>query len=344
MGRIIIGLVLACCGSLTFAEKIGEINDVAEPHPIAVTESKLCVVDANHTIHVYSLEPFEHTLSFGRKGDGPHDFKYPVRIYPQDEALVALDFTKSLWFDRTGTAVKVVDYTSMTGFDPNQECRLVPVGNGSYLRATVDHDQARERIHLLDSDLQVVKLLHEGSFDWGRPGDGFNPMPHRIHTVCRDDRVYIADSEKGFWIRIFDETGKVVRTIDRTADEEKIPFTADHREQLVTEIRTTQPDWIARQLENARFPEHYPMIHQLFVSGDHIYVTTYRTQEQKHEIVVLDHQGKLVKRTFLPLPAMKRYRRIMRYDLLDIADGAVYELVRNPEKSEQWLVYRTVIE
>lgn len=77
------------------------LPDLQQPHQIAVDGNDLYIFDeADYSLHVYTISPFALKLKFGRKGEGPHDFKYLPFVYVQPESLACTDFTKIVWFSK----------------------------------------------------------------------------------------------------------------------------------------------------------------------------------------------------------------------------------------------------
>lgn len=322
----------------TAAVKVGELPGIEEPFPMAVEGSRLLVVDG-FEIHVYSLDPFSRLHTFGQKGVEPGQFQYPPRVHPLADGIVAIDFMKTAWFSYDGELKKEKTYRDFPEFDPGMEMQLIPVGS-SYVRSTVDHEAMKSRIILLDAGFKPVAVLHEGGFDWNKPGTGLNPVPHRIHVVPYKEKIFISDTERGFFIKVFDHRGKLLWTIDNSDKVKRIAMDAAARARIIEDIRDNQPKWIVDQLESLRFPDHFPLLHDFQVSDDLIYATTYLEEKGKHEMLVLDLKGGIQGRLLLPMASRHPYRRLMRFDLYDVNQEVLYELIRNPS-TRQWELHTT---
>ncbi len=284
-------LFLALTATLN-AQQVTVLPDVRQPHQIVVDGNDLYVFDeSDYSLHVYTISPFASIRRFGRKGDGPHDFKYLPFVHVQPEALACTDFTKIVWFSKNGQVLKSMEFSALKDFDLNSEMLLVPV-NGHYLRITADHEKFKRRVFLLDPAFKTVKQLYEGPFIWMQG----SATDIRTDTVSAQGLVFIADTES-FRITVFDDQGTLLRTIDMSSEVEKVQDSA--------------------------------LLHQYCVSDDKIYATTYKKKDNLTEMLVFDLEGRLIRRLFLPLPSIQPQRGVVRYDLFTVARDRLYELVRN---------------
>jgi hypothetical protein len=268
------------------------LPDVQKPHQIVVDGNDLYVFDeADYSLHVYTISPFAPKLKFGQKGDGPRDFKYLPLVSIQPESLTCTDFTKIIWFSKEGEVLKAMEFSALKDFDINSEMLLVPVKD-RFLRITADHANYKRRVDLLDSGFKAVKRLYEGAFIWMQG----SATDRRTDTVSSEGLVFIADTE-GFRITIFDDKGTLLRTIDKSQEVAKVQDRA--------------------------------LLHQYCVSDDKIYATTYVKKDGLTEMLVLDLEGRILRRLAFPLPSIKPDRGVLRYDLFTVAQDKLYELVQN---------------
>jgi hypothetical protein len=321
---------------ILWAEKIGELPEIKNPHPMAVDKNELFVVDEDYTIHVYSMKPLAPKFTFGKKGEGPEEFQYPPQILVQPDAVVVSDYMKTVWFSREGKFIKAKLYSDFRDFDPNQEMLLIPVKD-NFLRVTVDHAASQRTVALLDSNFAPVRTLYVGVFDWQQ-----HLLPHRIDVACDKDRIFISDTRKGFFIRVIEAGGRDLAAIEKSGEVDKVPVTKADQERIIEDIRLNEPEGIYAQVIQSRFPEYYPLLHRFLVSDGKIYATTYKVQDGRHEMLILDFKGNILKRIFLPLPSMRPFRRILRSDLFAVDRGKLFELIKNPE-TQVWELHQSVL-
>jgi hypothetical protein len=336
MSKLPIFPVILMLSTILSAEKIGELPEIKNPHPMAVDKNELFVVDEDYTIHVYSLKQVAPKFTFGKKGENPEDFRYPPQIFVFPDEIAVSDYTKTVLFSREGKFIKAKLYSDFRDFDPNQEMLLIPVKD-KFLRVTVDHNASRRTVALLDSNFASVRTLYVGLYDWHQ-----HLLPHRIDVSCDKDKIFISDTQKGFFIRVIDAEGRDLPVIDKSGEVDKVPVTKADQEKILEDIRLNEPEWIYKQVTQSSFPEYYPLLHRFQVSDGKIYATTYKIQDGQHEMLILDLKGNILKRMFLPLPSIRPFRRILRSDLFAVDRGKLFELVKNSE-TQVWELHQSVL-
>jgi len=294
--RCLLGILVVIIPVSASARQTTALPDVRKPHQVVVDGRDLYVFDeADYALHVYSVSALTPKVTIGQKGDGPHDFKYLPYVFVQPEALVCTDFTKIIWFSRKGEVLRAMPFSALKGFDIDSEMLLVPVGE-RFLRITANHGTLKRYVDLMDSAFTFVKPLYEGPFVWMQG----SRTDYRTDTVASGGPVFVADTFKGFHISVFDGKGTLLRTIDRTADVEQVPNRA--------------------------------RLHQFCVSDGKIYATTYTTRDGKREMIILDLEGRILRRVYLPLTSIRPERGAVRYDRFTVSGGKLYELVQNAGK------------
>jgi hypothetical protein len=79
-------LIIITGGVLLKAENVHPLPEIMKPNIIAVNENKLYISN-QYSIIVYSLDDFSVLHRFGRKGDGPLEFRFLPFLYVFDEKL-----------------------------------------------------------------------------------------------------------------------------------------------------------------------------------------------------------------------------------------------------------------
>lgn len=297
-----------------YAQKAIELPGVQKPHQIFMDGNDLYIFDeADYSLHVYTLEPFALKFKVGKKGNGPHDFRYLPYVYVQPDFLACTDFLKTVFFSKDGKVLKAKEYKEFADFDTNSEMLLFPVKN-NFVRITADHGTEKRHVFLCNSEFNTIKKLYEGPFVW-RTGA---PVFPRTDTVCYKDMIFISDSEKGFYWTVFDSQGKKLRVIDKSQDVDKISLSDERDKDKITDE-----------------PIYYPRLHQYCVSGDKIYATTFKKKDNMREMIVLNLEGRILERLFLPLKSFRPRRGVLRFDLFVVDQGKLYELVKK-SGTEQW--------
>jgi outer membrane protein assembly factor BamB len=324
------------------SRKIGSLEGAGTPYTMAVEGNDLIVADGNRSVHVYSIKAFAPKFTIGGKEDEASELSLFSIIWITSDSIVVSDFDKSTWSSRTGEFIKAVNSTDFPDFDPLQGTLLFPAGD-RYVRIVSNHPDRRRIVGLFDRELRPIATLHEGLFDWNQTGgtSGFNLLPYRIEVAAGDGEIYVSDTDRGFFIRVFDLEGRTIATIDLTAVEEAVPVSETDREKLLEDVRRTRSENVYNFAKaNARFPDTFPRIHEIRYSEGRLYVTTHREKGGLHEMLVLDTRGKVLERLFLPIPSFHHFRGAVRNDLFDVSGGGLFELVQNPE-TQAWEVLRT---
>jgi hypothetical protein len=103
----------------------------------------------------------------------------------------------------------------------------------------------------------------------------------------------------------------------------------------------THPDWkdfYQRRLKGLlKFPEYFPVIRAFHVADDRIYILTYKEDKGKSEWLIMDMQGKLVKKIFLPVSFMN----VLDIYPYTVEGGKLYQLIENED--EEWKLHITTI-
>jgi len=301
MKRCFFGILALFVATNLSAQKTIVLPELQKPHQIAVDGNDLYIFDeADYSLRVYTISPFALKLKAGQQGDGTRDFKYLPHVYIQPASLTCTDFTKIIWFSKKGEVLKAMEFSELRDFDLNSEMLLIPVKE-NFLRITADHGQMKRRVYLLDSKFGTIKNLYEGPFVW-QTGSATDV---RTDTLSYQGLVFIADT-LGFRITVFDDKGNLLRTIDKSRDVEKVSDRA--------------------------------LLHQYCVSDGKIYATTYKKMDNKTEMLILDLEGRILRRLYLPLASIRPGRGVLRYDLFTVGQDRLYELIQNRETGKWELV------
>jgi hypothetical protein len=78
-----------------------------------------------------------------------------------------------------------------------------------------------------------------------------------------------------------------------------------------------------------------PAINNLRVDNGHVYVITWRREEEKNECIIYDLEGKLEKKTFVPLHV---YDGVVFFPYT-IKNNYLYHVIENKE-TENWELHR----
>lgn len=320
-------LAVLCLASVWIQEpttrKLGELPGISQPHSLQIAGDHLVFLDG-FTIHVYSLDRLRPEYAFGGEGDGPAQFKYWPRLVLQGDTIIGLDYLKTSWFSLEGDLLRTLPYSDFTDFDPNMEMSLTPAAE-QFVRVTADHDSGRRFVQLLDRDLKLIDTLYAGRYDWRGALPAF-----RVDVDSDAEHIVVSDSDRGFFIAVFDTQGTLLRTIDKSNAVEPIPFTDADRTAYLESVRLSEDPRVYEMIsQRARFKTHFPLINHAQIDDGKLYVTTERKRGEQHEIMALDLEGRTLKTLVVPLKSKNPSRRILRFDPYVVHRDRLYEMVRN---------------
>ena len=152
-----------------------------------------------------------------------------------------------------------------------------------------------------------------------------------IHPDIASGRIFVSDSEKGFFIKVFDEKGNELYTIDKDKDIEKTKISDEFKNREIEEFK--QSGFWKHELKQHNtkltFPEYFPAYGWVTVNNGKIYAQTYKRKNNKTRFIVLDLKGKILKEVYLPVQNEQGHRRQA------IHNNTLYKLIENLEK-ESW--------
>ncbi|NIM16882.1 MAG: hypothetical protein GTO45_33275 [Candidatus Aminicenantes bacterium] len=348
---LILLMALALPGLLR-AEKVGNLPEVMKPVSIKTDSTQLYITDGT-AIHIYSLAPFSHIKTFGKRGEGPGEFRSVpyVTVYPHH--LVINSMGKIQKFTRDGVFKEEVKLPFMFFYFYYP---LLTVEDGNrYMSLRLEMSPEEKKFifnaTLFDGKLKSLKRFYVGgSPQLLPPRRGGSPQKVDFDVVydCLDmavayNRFFIADSRKGFFISVFDQQGNLLYEIKKNYNKLKIP--EEFKEGYMREIRNS-PQWEnLKKTFNYKFKEYFPAFFSFKIRNRKIYVTTYEKKGNRYEIVVLDLEGNILKQSFsFPLHPLERMspQFISYSNDYDIVNDRLYYLLEN-NSTEEWELHVTEI-
>lgn len=323
--------------------------DVIEPVTIVVYNGKIIIPEATH-ISIFSLEDFSLVKKFGNRGDGPGEFRYPPHIKAFPDYLLANTSGKLIYYSHDGDFIR----ETKLPFSYNYETwPLLPVGD-NYVGFPMEIEKInpgelklRHVGRLYDPDFKPIKMIcpgipplvpppppppQEGSRPRPTPKQDFETIPEYVDYTIVGDKIFVADNRKGISVAVYDWRGNLLKEIENEQKTLRVP--KEYIEACMKRLQE-QPGWesLNRQF-NFRFREYFPAFFSFKVADDKIYLTTYAKEEEKYEVVVMDLEGRLLRRSFsFPLPPYQEitYRFTLFSNAYEIYEDKVYYLAYNYE-------------
>ncbi|MCP5107360.1 MAG: hypothetical protein GY950_28495 [bacterium] len=327
-------------------EKAGVLTDVLKPESIEVSGDRLYVVQSPG-FFVYSLKDLALITKFGKKGEGPGELPafagLSNAVTELEDKLMVEGFSKMIYFSKDFKLQKEIKKPGRL-----RTLKALPVGKNfasiRNLQPTETDKKYYLALALLDENLNLLKILYKQEFP--ERATEIVMVTDSIRFAVYKDKIYVEESEKGFFIEVFDSSGNKVSQIRQNITRQKI--TENHRKAIYQNFKE---DDIVRLLVKQRggwesfekkikliYPGTFPPIRDIIVTGDKIYAYTYERKDNKEKYIVMDLNGKIIDTVFMPIPKVSSFLsqtmgRGNRF--YGIRNNTFYYLHEN-EENEEW--------
>lgn len=279
--------------ALTFGTGVVELPFLNEASDIKVDDTQIYIVDFP-TIYILSQKDFKVIKKFGRKGEGPGEFKIGLFLVVEPDRLVVSSIDRIYFFKKNG------DYINETKTKEYGRA-FVPIGN-KYVGYSVKtkNKKSYRLVNIYDSNLKRIKEGIFGREFFWQVDKSLNLFSTYFNYWVCDDKIYCC-GESDFIINVFDSNGKKQFSI--TQEYERIKFTEKHKDIAHAYLKSNRK---MRGRFNywkniLVFPDYLPAIHIFSLADKRLYVKTYRKENGKTEFYIFDTKGKLLKRTYLSI-------------------------------------------
>jgi hypothetical protein len=309
-----------------FAEgdKVVPLPEVKYAIASAVADDELYISEENKVL-VYSLETFKLKSEIKIQ-----DCVKPFSNYIiQNTRAVAFH-----WF----TTDKEFIPRKVTWYDRRYRMfDVIPMTKNSFLglkKQTI----GLWRVCLLNSKFETVKefyktpadtsLVINNKVDTGQ----FKMLKHYMGVYYYDNKIFIANSKKGFFIDVYKPDGTHLYSIKK--DIKKIKVTDAFKQKVENYVKTKDPQLWKIIEKYAVYYDYFPHFNSITFSDNKIYVTTFKEKGGKHEIIVLDLKGNILKKVFVPFKSFRLFTEIPPHSIptlnYGLKDNRLYEVVPNP--------------
>lgn len=339
---IMLSLMLAML-NLAADAKAAVLPDLMRPGSIIVDNDQMFVVEDVH-IYIYSLKDFKLKKKIGKAGEGPQEFKKnsdpilsSIQVHLLPDGIFVSSTGKVSFFTREGTFIKETRTTSPLG-------RFVPLGKKYVaLGIATEENTAYVTFNMYENPVKKEKEILRFPFPV-QPGKKVNPMSlvfiEEAFTFYNDNGKLFCLTQHDGVIHIFDEDGKEIQTI--AGDYPKVKLTGELKDQydrfFSEDIRFKNGYKIIKARNMIEFPEYLPLVRAYRVSDGKVYMITFNQKNETFETFIFNAQGKLLKKSFLPLAKPN----IMEIYPFTIYKDKIYQLVEN-EEEEEWQLHITGI-
>ncbi|MEN8223056.1 MAG: hypothetical protein ABFR36_07330 [Acidobacteriota bacterium] len=341
-------LILISTANVLPVENLGVLDGVLKPSVIDIQKDRLFVMDTEQ-VRVYSMKDLSLISSFGKKGEGPGEYKVhpdiPLSLKAFDDYLMVESIDKLSFFSPDGNYLKEIRIPPML-------LRVTQIGKNFIGRRLVqppDGSLSSSAIRIYDQHFQEVVELHKQKYlrQGNNPNFRWGLAKEILFYQVADNKIFVEKSNQGFLIDVYDFKGNKLYEIKK--EYKKIPITANDKKNMIRELEMDpETQTILKQYgfkwnEFSRnfkyeFPVHRPPIKSMEIDNKKIYITTFRTQGNKYEIIVMDLKGNVLKTAFIE-PSTKEWITglLLGIKLETIHNDKIYYIQENED--EEWELF-----
>lgn len=329
----LVALILMCSAFSLFAALIFPMPEVIKPFRVNVDGRHIYIGDGPN-IHVYSITDGRLLTRFGKAGEGPREFRLFPEFSPeldiQPEGILVSSLGKISFFTKAG---EFQWEKKSPGYVLEHFNRLLSehiVGQ----RVERDNNEFNLVLNLYDKDFSEKTEFHRHGYYLKR--GKYNPIQRGIYIsnfFIFDSLIYVGGAIDSGTIHVYDRQGKKVREIKPPLD--PVPFTKKDRQGWIDSYISNDEykQLYERRKKWFNYPDFFPLFQNFIVADNRIYIQTYKRNEQKgaNELVILDLNGKLMKKTWVPLVEFFDFTP----NPYTIGGNRLYQVVENLE-TEAW--------
>lgn len=332
MRKILPLILILTVWGVGFTKTVVPLPDLLKPANIFLDDKQIYVTEGT-SIFIYSLKDHRLIKKFGKEGEGPEEFK----VLPQLQLLLNVS-TENIIVNSFG---KVSHFTKSGVFIREEKVKggfvfvLLPLGKNLAGQGVTQENNIRYRsVNIYDQQLNKIKEIAKVEDNFQGPGQGFRVLHEAFAHQTLGNRLYVA-KEKDFVINVYDQDGKELSPI--TVSYDLVPMTQEKKDEIV-EFVETDPSTKAfsELLKPLRFPATFPAVFTMFAADKKLYVMTWRRENGKNEFYIFDNDGKLLKKSVLPM----QYRNAFLPEPFAIQNNEFYQVVEN-EETEEWELHIT---
>jgi len=333
--RVILSCLVCAAAVLLSAARVAVLPEIDDPaFDIVVDRDRLIVPDRS-LIRIYSLFDFRMIGCFGRRGEGPEEFKGEVSLTVLSDVLFLSSDGKISYFTRDGRFIREIVWPE------KGRGKLVPIGEG-YVGfgppVTDQSDRIRfNTLRLYDAAGKPGPVFTRSVSRFQRDGS-ITFMNGTFNFKVHGDLVWVQYTGREFRLDGFDRRGRLAVRIENKRLNHRA-VTSKDRTRALNHIKMYMP-WVYEARERIRFPRWWGGVGTFFIDkvSGMIYVITYVKQGRRTLFCIYDASGGFQKDLFMVVGD----RTIWAPYPLDIHDGKLYQLIENLDE-EVWELHVTPI-
>lgn len=329
-------------------EKLGEFHELFKSPILShVDEEFLYIYDSKDlVINKYSRQDCRIIGKFGRKGEGPGEFRmiYGFNVY--NDFILVNSPGKNSYFSNVGKLLKeekcpphLIPCVMVGENFVTDEYDMPPPGG--YRNPYIDR-----RIVLVGPDFKNKKVLFQKKLNIAivyNPKTGTNTFT-LFSDICEfriyKNNIYIGyANQEGFFFTIFDSFGNLRYKIERPYKKREIP-------EMLKKAVLKKPyrlRWNRNRSLKLKFYKYLPSFSSFEVADDRVYIFQYPENEYRR-ILILDLKGKLIDASLIPFNYNILEERSYQIFYADrkIYNAAWYYLHDN-DITDRWELWRKML-
>jgi len=322
-------LILILSVRIITAEKIADFQNHTIPESVLINKDHIIITEGS-TVFIYNSTNHKLIKRFGKRGEGPEEFKGSPIVFIEKNYLLINSPEKVSFYSKTGKYIKEINN----------------INSGKLFRSICDNfigyksfnDKAGNRysaINIYNPDFIKIKEVYKYlSIAQPQKGKGWRlfAKTYVVPIVC-DNKIFTAGDEK-FIINAFDKNGKKLFTIDRNYT--RVKFTEENRNAILHLYKTrpsTAPEYSFWK-KNIIFPKYFPAIRAIYTAEKKLFIRTYKIEKNRSEFFIYDSNGKIIKHVFLPIAASYKknaYPYMRDFSPFTFYKGKLYQLIMDEE-------------
>lgn len=343
MKKIMILIILVSVNLLSGATDIKSpystpLPDMVRPRYFWADNRNIYIMNSFFNMTAFSVQDLKKSLQIiSRKGDGPTEFRNVPMVLSIKNNIILKTTEKIAYYSMNGKYLFEKKLKKEGVINPLAENYLFwyfGVSKGGKEVLTYVDIENSNQVKL--KNIYQYKAPKMNSIVYGGTGSmrgKFDLIREKLKTFVWEDKVFIGDPSRGFYIAIFDKNGNAIREISK--NEPKIKITEQDKDLLIKKAKnewTNEDSWKIMLKSNDLYtPEYFPPYETIMVANNTIYVKTFQSKENKKLFIILDIKGNELGRTYLP-----------ESDFWAFQDNRYYFLSYS-EDDDEWSLNRIVL-
>jgi len=324
MRKIILSVFLiSILISYIFSSTKISLEFLTKPDTLVVSEN-IIYISNFPVVYLLSPESFNVIKQFGKKGEGPEEFKQFIRFHLDKDHIVINSSGKMSYYSKDG------DFLNEKKLPGNNVFK--PVGENYAGYRLGDDKKTRESfvaIDIFDHVFKKLKEIHKIPFKFQFGNQKIHLVRNQGNFRVWGDKIFVNGGKSE--ILLFSSEGEKIRSIKPDVNKVKITETDKIRYKNYYKNYPEYKQYYDAVKEWFTFPKYFPSIHEIYVSDNRIYAETHEKKNEKRRFLILNFKGDLLGSVWLKVAEINPLEK----HIYTFHNNKFYQLVDN-EESEQW--------